>query len=524
MKEYAADGSTVLRRTTTTYFDGGQAYIDRRVLGLLREVIVYDGNNQPQSKVWYDYDWGNDYWAATPQAATHHDDSGVATGRGNLCWIGRWDVSDVNNFNKTTRSTIKYNRTGSVIRVEDHDGIGDTISYADSFSDAVNRNTFAYPSTITDADGFNSTSEYNFDLGSVTKTIVPGKGTGLTGDPIQYLEHRLTYDSAGRLERVTNQNNSAYTRYVYLPSGSVQRYTQDQTGVEQYSITVFDGAGRVSASAMNNSNSFGGYSAQFLKYDIIGRLFGQSNPTEILDSWTPAGDDSTWEWTLQTYDWKGRPLQTTNPDGTTRSNTYGGCGCAGGETVTIRDERGRRRKLTMDVFGRLKQVDELNWDQSVYATTTYTYNARDQITQSSQVGQVRTFEYDGFGRLRKRTTPEQGLTTFTYNADDTLYQIKDARNAIQTFSYNNRRLLTAINYDVSGDTAATPNVSFTYDAAGNRTNQTAGASDGCYPQSFNRYAYVQNNAVNFVDPTGLYAGLLILRLSLGRLHTIKANL
>jgi RHS repeat-associated protein len=511
VKEYAADGSTVLRRTTTTYFDGGKPYIDRRVIGLLREVIVYDGNNQPQSKVWFDYDWGNDYWVATPQPATHHDASDVAaSGRGNLCWTGRWDVSDVNNFDKTTHTTIKYNRTGSVIRVEDHYGIGNTISYTDSFSDAVIRNTFAYPTTVTDADGFISNAAYNFDFGAVTKTIVPSKGTGLTGDPVQYLEQRLTYDVAGRLDRVTNQNNGAYTRYVYLPYGSVQSFTQDQTVVERYNITEFDGAGRVRAVGMNHSNSIGGYSVQYLKYDIMGRLSQQSNPTEVNSSWAPTGDDSAWAWTMQSYDWKGRPLVTTNTDGSTRENTYGGCGCAGGETVTVRDERGRRRKLTMDVFARLKQVDELNWDQSVYATTTYTYNARDQITQSSQAGQLRTFEYDGFGRLWKRTTPEQGLTTFTYNADDTIYQIKDARNAIQTFSYNNRRLVTGINYDVSGDTVPTPNVSFTYDAAGHRTRMTDGA--GTVEYGYNSLAQLTSETRTF---TGLGASTLSYTYDLG---------
>jgi hypothetical protein len=203
--------------------------------------VFNDGNNQPQSRVWYDYDWGNDAWVATPQAATHHDASDVAaSGRGNLCWIGRWDVSDFDNWTKVTRTTIKYNRTGSVIKVEDHYGIGNTISYTDSFSDAVNRNTFAYPTAVTDADGFTSTGEYNFDLGAVTKTIAPSKGTGLTGDPVQYLEHRMTYDSVGRIDRVTNQNNGAYTRYVYLPYGSVQSFTQDQPGVERYNIAVFE--------------------------------------------------------------------------------------------------------------------------------------------------------------------------------------------------------------------------------------------------------------------------------------------
>src|ERR1044072_9914908 len=136
----------------------------------------------------------------------------------------------------------------------------------------------------------------------------------------------------------------------------------------------------------------------------MGRVIQQTKPTEINGGWAPVGDDSAWVYTYQAYDWKGRPTLTTLPDGATRENTYGGCGCAGSELTAVRDERGRRRKLIMDVLGRLKQVDELNWDQSVYATTTYSYNARDQITQSSQVGQVRTFEYDGFGRLWKRTT------------------------------------------------------------------------------------------------------------------------
>src|SRR5215213_2901897 len=480
VKEYTADGATVLRRTTTTYFDGGQEYIDRRVLALLREVIVYDGNNQPQSKVWYDYDWPNEYWAATPQLATHHDASGIARGRGNLCWIGRWDVSDIYNFDKHIRITMKYNRTGSVIRMEDHNGIGNALSYTDSNGGS----TYAYPTSVTDADGFTSTAEYNYDIGAVTKSIVPAKGTGQMGDPVQYLEHRMTYDSAGRIDRVTNQNNSAYTRYVYLPYGSVQSFTLDQSVVERYNISEFDGAGRVRALGMNHSGSTGAYSVQYLKYDIMGRRSEQSNPTEVNSSWVPAGDDSAWVWTIQTYDWKGRPLQTMNADGNTRLNSYTGCGCAGGEIITVRDERGRRRKLTMDVFGRLKQVDELNWDQSVYATTTYSYNARDQITQTNQSGQLRTFEYDGFGRLWKRTTPEQGLTTFTYNMDDTVYQVTDARNVIQTFAYNNRRLLTGISYDVTGDTtsqtAATANVTFAYDGAGNRTQMTDGLGSVSY--------------------------------------------
>ena len=101
----------------------------------------------------------------------------------------------------------------------------------------------------------------------------------------------------------------------------MQSYAQDQAGIERYSIAVVDGAGRVRASAMSHANSSGGYSAQYLTYDIMGRLFKQSNPTEITEQWAPTGDDSAFEYTLQTYDWKGRPLLTTNTDGSTRENT-----------------------------------------------------------------------------------------------------------------------------------------------------------------------------------------------------------
>src|SRR5438128_1916393 len=76
----------------------------------------------------------------------------------------------------------------------------------------------------------------------------------------------------------------------------------------------------------------------------MGRAKMQSNPTEINGSWSPTGDDAYnattdqggWVFTQQTYDWKGRPLLTTNPsitsnrnDTTTKEAGYSGCGCAG---------------------------------------------------------------------------------------------------------------------------------------------------------------------------------------------------
>jgi YD repeat-containing protein len=485
LKEYAANGTTVLRRTTKTYIDG-QAYIDRRVLGLLREEIVYDENNQRVSKVWYDYDWGNEYWEATPQVATQHDASGDQTGRGNLCWIGRWDVTDVNNFDKSTRSYIKHNRTGSVIRAEDHYGRGNTISYADSYSDSVNRNTFAYPTTVTDADGYSSYSQFNYDFGAVTRTQGPPPA-GQSQGAIQ----TMSYDGAGRILRVDTPYTGAYTRWDYAPYSYVSRFDTIQNGAgEQYTTTVWDGGGRVRATGGSNPGSSGGYWGKFTIYDVMGRPNQQTNPAEINGGWAPSGDDSAgWILSYQSYDWKGRPLVTTNADGTQKYASYSACGCAGSEVTTLTDEVGRQQKVYSDVLGRTAKTEVLNWDSTVYATTVNTFNARDQITQvrqyqgadTSAVYQDTTMGYDGFGRLQTKHVPEQSVgtaTTYAYNADDTVYSETDARGATCTYVYNNRHQVTSATHMLSGQ--ATIAVSYGYDAAGNRTSMNDGLGSMTY--------------------------------------------
>ena len=70
-----------------------------------------------------------------------------------------------------------------------------------------------------------------------------------------------------------------------------------------------------------------------------------------------------------------------------------------------------------------------------------------------------------------RTTPERGTTTYAYNNDDTINVVTDARGATATFSYNKRHLVTGITYGGTG-AAPTPNVTYTYDAAGHRTLMT----------------------------------------------------
>ena len=491
--EYAADGTTELKRTYYDY-DLSQAYLDRRIIGLV-SVVHLTNVGSFQAKIIYTYDEPARL-EAVPVAATQHDTAYGAsfTVRGNVTSVSRWDVNDINNSTKKLTTSTNYYTTGTPISTTDPSGHTSTVVYADSFSNVSNQNTFAYPTTIKDADNFESTIKYNYDFGAVTRMQDP-KGAVQT----------ITYDSATRVNRITNETSGAYTQYVYAPVGSVATYSTIQDGAgEAYQITYFDGAGRVRATASDHPGSSGLYAGMFISYDVMGRVSEQTNPGELDGSWVASGDDDAGlPSTLQTYDWKGRPVLTTSPGGSTRENTYGGCGCAGGEQTTTRDERGRRRRFTKDVFGRLSKVEELNWDQSVYATTNYTYNVRDQITEINQAGQLRTFDYDGYGRLQRRTTPEQGATDYTYFANGMTQTITDARGASTTYAYNNRGLVTSINYGVPSGVAATPNVTFDYDSAGNRTRMDDGLGSVNYV--YNTLSQLTSETRTFTGVAGTFA-------------------
>ena len=242
--------------------------------------------------------------------------------------------------------------------------------------------------------------------------------------------------------------------------------------------------------------------------------------------------------------------------------------------VTLTDEVGRRQKGYSDVIGRYLKTEVLNWNGSVYLTTTNTYNARDQITRVRQyVGatpspepdgegtgyQTSTMYYEGFGRLKTRHSPIQQVdsnnsastdhTTWDYYADDTVQKVTDARGAVSTFSYNGRRMVTNISYSLlpgaptTGPSAiaSAASASFTYDAAGNRISMTDGTGNTTYNYdqqsrmaSENRYfnelghgyalSYGYNLADNVTSVTDAYAGqVTYTRNEVGQISNINGS-
>jgi YD repeat-containing protein len=261
----------------------------------------------------------------------------------------------------------------------------------------------------------------------------------------------------------------------------------------------------VIAAAREHPGSDGGYSGQRIVYDVMGRAIKTSNPTETTATGTPFqwntdGDDESagWIYTEQTYDWKGRPLVTTNQDGTTKTISYTGCGCAGGQVATLTDEgtidsgtaKRRQKKIYSDVLGRTRKTEFLNWQGgSIYSARVNSYNVRNQITQVRHYAGPEgsgsfldtTVTYDGYGRVKTNHVPEQeGSTVLTYNADDTISTVTDARGAMTTYGYNNRHLLASISYSAPAGIVVPAPVTFTYDAAGNRTSTLDGSGSTSY--------------------------------------------
>jgi YD repeat-containing protein len=496
--EYDGNG-TELRRNYTEY-KLDQAYLDARIIGLVSETRVYDPAVGWYAKTTFDYDT----MAVNSQASSAPQHDAVTSPRGNLNAVSRWNVTFIDDADQKHTSTMTYTAGGSLYSITDAANHTNTISYTDSFSDADKNSlgTDAYPTTLLDGEDHVSKIEYNYDFGAQTYT--EGPPPGYSGQHTHGLIQTFTYDPL--TTRVTDiSTGGALTHFSYGPN-YVESWSSVNNNFDNYAVKVFDGLLRVMAVAGYHPGSAGGFWGQWTRYDQMGRLSQQTNPTEMTGGWAATGDDSGWQFNNATeYDWKSRPTKTYNMDGSFKTFDYAGCGCAGGEVVTLTDEMTRQQRVYSDVLGRQRKTEVLNWPnengiRTVYSTTTNKYNALDQVTRVRQYAgtapfpepegegngyQTTSTNYDGYGRLRSKHLPEQRdqnnnptYTIYDYNYDDTVHSVTDARGAIATYGYNYRHQVTSVANTLSGQPTVT--VSYGYDAVGNRISMTDGMGSTNY--------------------------------------------
>jgi YD repeat-containing protein len=210
------------------------------------------------------------------------------------------------------------------------------------------------------------------------------------------------------LTNVTSASGTALasgTNFAYL-SPTHTKVTQDRTtNNDPAPIRVdmkFDGLGRPSETDQYESGT--AYIATTTAYDALGRVHTTTNPSRPGDGLNYA--------TTYGYDPLGRTTTVTTADNSVTYTSY-----AGNQT-TVTDPAGIKRQITSDGLGRMTGVieDPGSSPHRNYSTT-YAYDALDNLKTVTQSSQTRSFLYDSRSRLTSATNPESGTTAYVYDGN-----------------------------------------------------------------------------------------------------------
>ena len=457
---YKSNGTFKVRRRTRYSYSNSQAHLDASLLRLVTEVRVYDGllnNNNDDDALKTDtvftYDdyaikGGMEYYGLIPSGYPPNHDSLFDqnnTTRGNVTGVQTYSafLPDVS----TTRYS-KYDIFGNVVQADVSCCQVKNISFNSS-------NYYSQPVSVTSGTSgvipFLTTSyQYDFNTGLLKQITDPSN-----------LNTYFVYDNAWRLYTVTstsgaitttafdkdlNQNDQlAYREQVhYTDTGSVSR---DIT-----SKSWFDGAGHVLRSGTGAGSSPTNFDTVATVYNRMGRVLRGSNPYSGDSSGIGTGQCTSnpypyFCWTTNSYDLLSRVAQVSLPDGQTVITTYAGATSTVGATVTVTDQVGRQRKSESDGLGRLVKVTEPDTATGVLSwETTYSYDVLDNLKQTNQGGQTRSFSYDALSRLISQTTPEGGTVSFAYWDFDAIKKKTDPRNVETHYKYDSLNRLSQIWY------------------------------------------------------------------------------
>jgi RHS repeat-associated protein len=499
LREYAwgtgAPGGLV-RNTTFTYLSGS-AYTARNILNRVTQKLIKDGSGT----IKYRQDTSYDATAlACVTGATQHDDTNYGcslTTRGNPTSLTQYQ--DPVALTGSVTQAMTYNSLGNVVSVTDPGGNTSSFSYADNYTDGLNRSTYAYLTSTSKPAPFSSqtmSTKYYYSTGQ--RASVTGENSRVTSFIHADVLNRLTQ---------TNYPDGGQTMISYDDTNRIVTTTQKQTSTANISMAeVYNGLGQLIQKQLPGNRK------QDFAYDPLGRDWKVSN------LYVTAGDPTAGT-TENRHDALGRTIFLIRQDGTSIQIAFTG------NASRTTDETGRQVLAETDALGRQTKTCELTSGNSRspaescgitsfggtgYLTTT-AYDVLDNVVQTAQGAQTRTATFDGLGRLiRGRILEANTSTDMTYGYDNNgnLTSITDPRGTVNygydtlnrrtwkkqgstvvaSFGYDGTQANNAVGRVIAerdGDVSSgADETDYTYDAIGRVVTANRIVSGTTYPMSY----------------------------------------
>ena len=396
-------------------------------------------------------------------------DNDGSTWTGYVCGNASWDGSawkdTVNNplvyhvfeGDMLVRTTY-LNDMGSISRVEDAEGRFLLMNY----------NSKGQLVKISDQTGAYSTISYDKNGNAV-------KVTNPLGDTLQCF-----YDPKTNLPETLTDANGNTTSFTYLINGRITSITRADGTVERfwYLSTNFNQP----ASVVNRRGDSYAYT-----YDSSGIVLtnkpstadkpiryeydSRDNLTKITDS-----DDGI---TLMEYNARDQLTKITYPGGRYLAYTYD----FQGRRTSITDGGSYYVKYTYTDLGFLEKVLDGNNGDALITQYTYTSDGR-FLRETQGNGTYTEYNYDQYGNLLTKKTcdvSDQELSRFDYTYDGRgLISTMTTLDGTWTYAYDAIGQLTASVYVASSGEVANQNLSWKYDAMGNRISSTENGTTTAY--------------------------------------------
>ncbi len=462
--------STSLDRTSVTGPDGQQTTMSYDARGNLltatapaslnaQKTFSYDAKNNVTSvtdargKVTtYGYDAAGNTTSVTQDGQTVATSTYDAAGRFLTSTDGR---------GSTTTST--YDTSGNLASLTDplgnkttygYDAAGRLSSRVDPLGNVAGADPNLYKTTWT-YDGAGRVLTESDPLGNTTTSSYDGAGNKLTETDARGKVTTYGYDAANRLTTVTAPDGGVTTS-SYDAVGNKLSETDPRNNATTY---TYDQDNRLASvtTPLGNKTTY--------SYD------GNGNQTKVVEprgNVTGANPDDYA--TTSSYDAAGRLLTETDPLGHTTSYVYDKVG----NRTSVSDANSHTTSWAYDGRNRLSSVTAPGG-----AVTSYAYDGNGNLlTRTDANNHVTSYEYDAANRQTAMTLPLNRVWTHGYDANGNLKTTVDANgNATPaagdgqtSYVYDRANRLTTIDYSDS-----TPDVSFAYDAVGNRTQMSDGA-------------------------------------------------